>query len=66
MVINMIVDYKIQTRTSPLLLAQKWAQDPNKPRPGKVERLPFRLFEMGSQTPTKPHPWSVEASIEES
>jgi len=52
----MIVSYKTQTRTNPLLLAQRWAQDPNKPKPGKVEMLPFRLFEIGVPDTNKTTP----------
>ena len=62
----MITNYKTEKRTNPLLLAERWAQDPNRPQPGKVERMKYNLFFLPGRPINRPHPWSVEASMKES
>lgn len=50
--------------TKPLLLIERWSQDPNRRHPFKVDSLQYRPFDLAMKPEGRPHPFSVEASME--
>lgn len=54
----------MKIKTNPLLMAQKWAQEPNRVSPLNVEKMEHNPF-FSPVIPSKgPHPFSIEASWE--